>query len=182
MPTLTQTWARAHFHRFKQTVAARKQSSEVDFLMTATLCGVIDRSAFFFSQRGGVEPPRRKTKGRRNWLFWEKMCWSQFEKGWAQIPAGLRACATILPSATNVQQNVLIPPVWNVSCLVSSVLLNFKNTRFSVHFSLNKLRFWWCYATRTKSQHEKKCASTKQVIKNELWKLHRSRFSSGKPE
>lgn len=64
-------------------------------------------------------------------------------------------------------------PVW-----CRSMLLNFKNTCSSVHFSLNKLRFWRCYATCTKSHHKKKSASMKQVIKNELWKLHRSRFSS----
>lgn len=50
MRPLTQTSAHAHFHHFKQTVAARKQSSEVDFLMTETLCSVIDQSAFFLSR------------------------------------------------------------------------------------------------------------------------------------
>lgn len=57
------------FYHFKQAIVARKQSSEVDFLMMETLCSVIDRLAF---QRGclccisTVELPRRKMMGRRN--------------------------------------------------------------------------------------------------------------------
>lgn len=66
---LTQTLARTRFYHFKQAIVARKQSSEVDFLMMETVCSIIDRFAF---QRGSlccistVELPRRKMMGRRN--------------------------------------------------------------------------------------------------------------------